>query len=151
MSTTKYHPFCIGLTHWGRLNHICVTKLTTIGSDNSLSPGRRQAIIWTSAGILLIWHQGTNLNEMLIKFHTFSFKKMPLKMPSAKRRPSCLCLNVLKPFTCYFLQREHKHIFTFCVISPNWYDAGSWNPSSNKTRTYLFYIVNIMAADVLAT
>ena len=44
-----------------------------------------------------------------------------------------------------------KDIFTFCVISPHWYDEGSWNPSSNKTRTYLFYIVNIMAADVLAT
>ena len=29
-------------------------KLTIIGSDNGLSPGRRQAIIWTNAGILLI-------------------------------------------------------------------------------------------------
>ena len=54
-------------------------------------------------------------------------------------------------FTCQIFQREHKHIFTFCVISPHWYDADSWNPSSNTTRTYLFYIVNIMAADVLAT
>ena len=55
--------------------------------------------------------------------------------------------------TLYMLnfQRKHKHIFTFCVISPHWYDAGSWNPSSNKTRTYLFYIINIMAADVRAT
>ena len=33
---------------------ICVSKLTIIGSDNGLSPGRRQAIIWTSDGILLI-------------------------------------------------------------------------------------------------
>ena len=44
----------IVLTHWGRVTHICVDKLTIIGSDNGLSPGRRQAIIWTSAGILLI-------------------------------------------------------------------------------------------------
>ena len=43
-----------GLTHWGRVTHICVSKLTIIGSDNGLSPGRRQAIIWTYAGILLI-------------------------------------------------------------------------------------------------
>ena len=43
------------------------------------------------------------------------------------------------------LQREHQHVFTFCVISPHWYDAGSWNPSSNKTRTYLFYIINIIS------
>ena len=28
---------------------------------------------------------------------------------------------------------------------------GSWNPSSSKTRTHLFYKINIMAADVLAT
>ena len=32
--------------------HICVGKLIIIGSDNGLLPGRRQAIIWTSAGIL---------------------------------------------------------------------------------------------------
>ena len=33
------------LTHWGRVTHIRVGKLTIIGSDNGLSPGRRQAII----------------------------------------------------------------------------------------------------------
>ena len=32
----------------------CVDKLTIIGSDNGLSPDRRQAIIWTNAGLLLI-------------------------------------------------------------------------------------------------
>ena len=47
------------LTHWGRVTHICVGKLTIIGSDNGLSPGRRQAIIWTYAGILLIGPLGT--------------------------------------------------------------------------------------------
>ena len=35
----------IGLTHWGRATHICVGNVTIIGSDNDLSPGRRQAII----------------------------------------------------------------------------------------------------------
>ena len=33
---------------------MCVIEVTTIGSDNGLSPGRRQAIVWTNAGILLI-------------------------------------------------------------------------------------------------
>ena len=47
--------------------HIRVGKLTTIGSDNGLSPGRRQAIIWTNAGILLIWTLGTNFSEILIE------------------------------------------------------------------------------------
>ena len=32
------------LTHWGRVTHICIGNLTIIGSDNGLSPGRRQAI-----------------------------------------------------------------------------------------------------------
>ena len=32
-----------------------VSKQTTIGSDNSLSLGRRQAINLTNAGIVLIW------------------------------------------------------------------------------------------------
>ena len=63
------------LTHWGRVTHICISKLTIIGSDNGLLPGRRQAIIWTSAGILLIWLSGTNFNEILIKIQQFSLKK----------------------------------------------------------------------------
>ena len=84
------------LTHWGRVTHICVGKLTIIGSDNGLSPGRRQAIIWTSAGILLIGPLETNFSEILIEMYTFSFKKMHLKMSSAKWRPFCLGLDVLR-------------------------------------------------------
>ena len=34
--------------------YVCISKLTTIGSDNGLLPGQRQAIIWTNTGILLI-------------------------------------------------------------------------------------------------
>ena len=54
----------IRLTHWGRVTHICVGKLTIIGSDNGLSPERRQAIIWTNDGILLIGP----LEQTLVKF-----------------------------------------------------------------------------------
>ena len=77
----------ISITHWGRATHICVGKLTIIGSDNGMSPGRRQAIIWTIAGMLLIGPLGTNFSEILIGIQTFSFKKMHLKMASAKWRP----------------------------------------------------------------
>ena len=83
------------LTHWGRVTHICVGNLTIIGSDNGLSPGRRQAIIWTNAGILLIGPCGTNFSEILIGIQTFSFQKMQIKMSSAKWRLFCLGLNVL--------------------------------------------------------
>ena len=75
------------LTHWGRVTHICVRKLTIIGSDNGLSPGRRQAIIWTNAGLLLIRPWGTNFSEIFIGNQISSFKKMHLKMSSAKWRP----------------------------------------------------------------
>ena len=84
------------LTQCGRVTHICVNKLTIIGSDNGLSPGRRQAIIWTNAGILFIWTLGTNFSEILIAIHAFSFKKMHLKMSSVKWPPFCLGLNVLR-------------------------------------------------------
>ena len=63
-------PFCLSLnvlTHWGRVTYICVGNLTIIGSENGLSPARRQAIIWTNAGILLIGPLGTNFNEIIIE------------------------------------------------------------------------------------
>ena len=96
-------PFCSGLnvlTHWGRVTVICTSKLTIIGSDNGLSPGRRQAIIWTNAGILLIGPLGTNLSEILIEIHRFSFKKMHWKMSSGKWRLFCPGFSVLNVASC---------------------------------------------------
>ena len=84
------------LTQWGRVTHICANKVTIVCSDNGLSPGRRQAIIWTNAGILLIGTLGTNFSDILIEIRPFSFKKMHLKMSSGKWWPFCLGLNVLK-------------------------------------------------------
>ena len=58
------------------------------------SPGRRQAIIWTNAAILLIRTLGTNFSEKLIEIHISFFKKMHLKMSSGKWRPFCLGLKM---------------------------------------------------------
>ena len=88
-----YSRVCVTLTQWGRVTHICVGKLTIIGSDNGLSPGRCQAIIWTNVGILLIRTLETNFSEILSEIHTFSFKKMHLKMSSGKWHPFCLGLK----------------------------------------------------------
>ena len=55
------------LTHLPLVLHICVSRLTIIGWDNGLSPIRRQAIIYSNAGLLLIAHLGTNISEILIK------------------------------------------------------------------------------------
>ena len=56
-----FQPF----SHWGRVTHICVVKITSINSDNGLVPGRRQALILTNVGILLIGPFETNFSETL--------------------------------------------------------------------------------------
>ena len=60
------------LTHWGRLTHICVSKLTIAGSDNGLSPSRPQAIIWTKCWNIVNWTHGSkiqwNFNRSLYIF-----------------------------------------------------------------------------------
>ena len=84
------------------MTYICVSDLTSIGSDNGLSPGRRQAIIRTNAGILLIRPLGTNFSEFLVEILIFLFTKMCLKVSSAKRRPFCLGLNQLTLEICRY-------------------------------------------------
>ena len=96
------------------MTHICVGNLTIIGSDNGLSPGRRQAITWINVGTLLIGPLGTNFSEMLIGIHTFSFKKIHLKMSSGKWRPIRLGLNMLIPYILpsHTHKDTHIHIHT---------------------------------------
>ena len=115
------------LNHWDWVTHICVSKLTTIGSDNGLSPDRRQAIIWTNAEILLIRTLGTNSSDFLSEIRAFSFKKMHSKMSSGKWRPPCLGLNVLT--LC-------------CVLS--WADYMSNSPISFKVMLLRWYWDNWM-------
>ena len=98
--------------YWGRVTHICVGNLTLIGSDNGLSPGRRQAIIKTNIEILLIGTLETNFSEILSEIHTFSFKKMHLRMSSAKRRPFCLGLNVLNKCRTRVSSYSHNSCMT---------------------------------------
>ena len=76
------------LTHWGRVTHICVANPTVIGSDNGLSPSRRQAIIWSNAAILSIGPQRTHVNKILIETHIFSFKNALQK--AILSRPHCV-------------------------------------------------------------
>ena len=81
------------LTHWGRVTHICVGKTIIIGSDNGLSPSRRQAIIWTNAGILLIGPQGTNPNVILnsdIFFQENGIESVVCEMAAILSRPQCV-------------------------------------------------------------
>ena len=92
----KQHSDWGHLIHWGRVMHICISKLTLIGSDDGLLPGWQHAIIWTYTGMLLIGPLGTNLSEILIEIYTFSSREMHLKILYVKRQPdvsasTCKC------------------------------------------------------------
>ena len=76
------------------LTHICVGNLTIIVSDNGLSPGRRQAIIWTNAGIV----NWTLRNKLQWNFHCNSnifieenaLPNVVCEMASVLCRPQCV-------------------------------------------------------------
>ena len=122
------------VTHWGGVMHICVSRITNIGSDNGLSPGRRQAIFWINAEILLIEPFGTNFSEIFMAIHTFSFKKMHLNMSSGKWRTFCLGLNVLCCHVGYLI-----NIWLSCtshmILLLSYLH---WGPPSIDKLTYLY-------------
>ena len=136
----SHHINC--LTHWGWVMHICVSKLPTIGSDNGLSLGWRQAIIWINAGILLIGPLWTNFSEILIEIQTSSFKKVCLKESSAKWRQSCFSLNVLTliPVWPLFLHSLECQIIFWnrCWLMINAISPVSftWRPFHRKCSRY---------------
>ena len=74
------------------MTHMCVSNLTIICSDNGLSPPRRQAIIWTNDGILLIGPFGTNLSDRnsYLFIQENAFENFVCKMAAI-----CFGLNVL--------------------------------------------------------
>ena len=82
-------------THTHTHIYICVAKITISVSDNGLSPGRRQAILWNNAGILLIGLSGTNFSETLVGIQTFHSRKRTWKCCLQKWRIFCLGLNEL--------------------------------------------------------
>ena len=83
----------VTLTHWGRVTHICVSKLTIIGSDNGLSPGRRHylnqwwnIVNWT-LGNKLRWNFNRNWN---IFIQENAFENIVWKMASILSWPQCV-------------------------------------------------------------
>ena len=143
------------VTHRGRVTHICIGSSTIIDSDNGLSPRQRQAIIWTSAGMLSIWPSRTKFSEILIGIQTFSFKKMHLKMSSAKWR---LGLNVLinahglvmlfvhypeihviyLPISVIFLTRHQAIIWTSAGILLIWPPGTNFSEILIRIQTFSF-------------
>ena len=108
------------------MTHICVIKVTIIGSDNGSSPGRRQAIIWTKCwdtvnrtlGNKLQW----NLNRNLYIFiQENAFENVVWKMAAIMSRPQCV-----KAYPTFF-------------HSPNQATCGRLVGSSIKKNTTLIW------------
>ena len=102
------------LTHWGRMMHICVSKLTIIGLDNGLSPGRRQAIIWTNAEMSLIRNLGSNVCEILSEIHNLPqenpVQNVICEMAVISSQPQCV--KTLRQIMDKRLFHDHKMLWS---------------------------------------
>ena len=84
------------LTHRGRAMHICVSKLTIIASDNGLSPGQCQAIIWNNAVNWILrnklqWNFDENSD---IFFQENALESVVRKMAAILSQPQCVNISV---------------------------------------------------------
>ena len=105
-----------------RPSDACISNLTIFGPDNGLSPGRRQAIIWTNDGILLIGPLGTNFSEILIEIYIFHSRKC-----IGKWRPFCLASmcyyseQLLILFTGYGIFNKNAiYLWSLSWSHPEW-------------------------------
>ena len=90
----RHQAICKHITHWGQMTHICVDKLTIIGSDNGLAPRRRQAIIWTSSWNIANWTLANKLQRHFywnsnIFIQENAFENVVCQMAAILSRPQC--------------------------------------------------------------
>ena len=104
------------LTYWGRTMHICVRKLTMIGSDNGLSTGRRQAIIWTNAGILFIGPLGANFSDILI-IQDNTLEHVVCEMASVLSLPQCVNHYTTQTVYIFRVLNVHQLWCLWCCIT----------------------------------
>ena len=72
----------------------CLSKLSIIGPDIGLLPGRHQAIIWTSSGILLILTLGINFSKILSDFiQENAFENVVCDMAAFLSWPKCVMVK----------------------------------------------------------
>ena len=87
------------LTHWSRVTHICVSKLTIIGSDNGLSPaGAKPLFQWWNIvnSNLLNTFQWNRKRNSYIFIQENTFENVVLEMAAILSRPQCV--KPLDPF-----------------------------------------------------
>ena len=103
------------------MTHTFVRKLTTIGSDNGLSPGQCQAINWTIPGVLLIGPPGTIFSGIFNwKSHIFIqenvFENVVCEMAANLPRP-----QYVKRGLYMWWMYTNRNLFLFCdyiVVPP---------------------------------
>ena len=100
-------------------------------------------VIVMKAGLWPIETLRTNFSEILSEIFSFSFKKMHLKKSSAKWRPLCFSLNVLKsvevsksylpndvwtalPCLYLFIVFGLKVFITYIHVRRNWWNSMNW-------------------------
>ena len=122
-----HHMVLLGhseLTHWGRVTHICVSKLTIIGSDKGLSPRRCQAIIWTNGGLSLIGPLGTKPSEILTFIQENAFERVVCELAAILSRPQCVNVSAV------LVQLPLTNLHYSGGIEDVWFDGipiGLWN------------------------
>ena len=127
------------------MTHICVSKLTIIGSDNGSSPDRRQAIIWTNAGILLIGPLGTNFSEIVMEIlrnffiQENAFESVVCETASILYRPQCV--KTLRASSSKFwlsvtdISTHHVYILVF-QIHRRWRVVSVMHPPVQHKRRH---------------
>ena len=139
------------------MTHICVGNLTIIGSNNGLSPGRRQANIWASAYCSV----DTNCSDISIEIHNFSFtKNVVWKMVAILSMPQCVKRHHTRYVgnedlpTCrqWFgiivlrLSIGHISVYMFCTIAVCWPTTELWlyftfsNITTTNPKTLLYRV-----------
>ena len=114
------------------MTHLCVG---TIGSDTGLSPDRGQAIIWTNAGLIVIWIRRNKLQwnfhrNSYIFFQRNVFEKVYGKTVAILSRPQCVktccyqyslwrCINHLKR-SPNLINHDHDDVIKWNHFPRHW-------------------------------
>ena len=87
------------------MTQLCARKLTIVGADNGLSPGRHQTIIWTNGGILLICTLGNLKRNSYTYIQENEFDNVVSEMVAILSRPQYVKVNMTQEFCICVLPR----------------------------------------------
>ena len=145
---------CNDVSHWlgASLESTLYLPVTSIQRRRHRQGARRLRLCSqrrVSADVLASFGARTSTDAGMTKLLPSMHREQTLKSPYGPATSRCnnYVINSLSAniFTW------NKNLFAIYIIAPHWHDTGSWNPSSCKTKTCLFYIINIVAADGLVT